>query len=94
MDLTLRGTWDFQTKLVRRKGTGSEELDKAIKKDFIINKPEENRDQALASRADEDKCKRAREDISLSRSSISKSERLEIVWSVVVLFGVDKVLTG
>ena len=52
-------------------------MDKATKKDFTINKPEEDKDQANASRANGDKCKWVREDISLSRPSISKSEKLQ-----------------
>ena len=51
-------------------------MEKTEKKDFIVNKREEDKDQTCTSRMDSDKCKRAREGISLSKSSISKSERL------------------
>ena len=66
----------FQTKLEGMKGTGSEWLDKATKKDFTVNKPKEDKDQTLACGVDGDKWKWVREDIILSRSSISKSETL------------------
>ena len=73
-DLTLKGTWDFQTKLVERKGIRSRWLDKAIKKRLYYKI--KDKDQALTSRADGDKSKQVRDNISLSRSSFSKSERL------------------
>ena len=56
-DLTLRKTWDFQIKLVRRKGIGAKWSDKAAKKDFTVNKLEENKDQAITFGANGDKCK-------------------------------------
>ena len=46
------------------------------KNNFIVNKPEEDKNQTLASRMDENKCKREREDKSFSKSLISKLERL------------------
>ena len=48
-DLTLNGAWDFQTKSTRNDGVGSIWLDKTEKNDFIVNKPEEDKDQALKS---------------------------------------------
>ena len=69
-DLTLKKTWDFQTKLVGKKGVGLEWWDKTKKKDSTVNKFEEDKDQALVSRTDGDKCKWAREDMSLFKSSI------------------------
>ena len=77
-DLTLKGTWDFQTKLVEGKGTRPKWLDKTKKKNFIVNKLEEDKDQAIVLGTDRDKCKWARENISLSKSSISKLERLQL----------------
>lgn len=42
-----------------------------------MNKPDKDKDQVLASGMDKDKYKRVREDMSLSRSPISKLERLQ-----------------
>ena len=75
-DLTIKGTSNFQTKLVEKKGTESEWLNKARKKGFTVNKPKENKNQTLAFGANRDKCKWVREVMSLSRSSISKLESL------------------
>lgn len=47
-------------------------LDKTKKKDFIVDKLEEDKDQALAFGTNRDKCKWEKEDICLSRSLISK----------------------
>lgn len=63
--------------MVGRKGTRLDKLDKAKKKDFAKNKPKENKNQTLVSRMDGDKCTRVSEEISLSRSSISKSMKLQ-----------------
>ena len=43
-DLTLKGTWDFQTKLVEKTGDELERWDKARKKDLIVNNPAEDKD--------------------------------------------------
>ena len=43
---------------------------------FIENDPVEIKDQTLESMVEKDKCTKLSEDISLSRSSISKSMRL------------------
>ena len=51
-------------------------MDNDKKRDFTINKPKEDNDQALASRKDGDKFARVRENISLSRFSISRLVRL------------------
>ena len=48
-DLTLNGAWDFQTKSIGNDGVGLIWLDKTEKSDFTMNKPEEDRDQALES---------------------------------------------
>lgn len=44
---------------------------------FTINKLEEDKDQTFASRTNGDKCKKEREDTSLSKSPNSKSEKLQ-----------------
>lgn len=67
---------DFQTKSIGNDGIGSIWLDRIEINDFTINKTEKDRDQALESGPNGDKYKCEREDMSLSRSSISKSERL------------------
>ena len=43
---------------------------------FIENEPMEYKDQTLESMIEKDKCTKLSEDMSLSRSSISKSMRL------------------
>lgn len=48
---------------------------KAKRKDFTINEPEGDIDQILAFGTNSDKYIKVREDMSLSRSSISKSMR-------------------
>ena len=50
--------------------------DKTVKKDLIVNNPEDNKDQDLASEADVDKFIQSRECMRRSRSSISESVRL------------------
>ena len=47
-----------------------------MKKDFSKNEPMKNKDQTLESMIEKDKCTKLSEDMSLSRSSISKSMRL------------------
>ena len=83
-DLTLNRACDFQTKSrgndgvksIGNDGVKSIWLDMIEKNDFTMNKPQENRDQALELGPDQDKCKYKREDMSLSRSSMSRSKRL------------------
>ena len=43
-DLTLKGTWEFQTNLVGKAGGESEYWDKARKKDFIVKSLEWDKD--------------------------------------------------
>ena len=74
--LTLNRACDFQTKSIGNDGVKSIWLDMIEKNDFTMNKPQENRDQALELGPDRDKCKYKREDMSLSRSSMSRSKRL------------------
>ena len=74
--LTLKGTWDFHTNLVGKNGDESGIWDKVVKKDLIVNNPEDNKDQDLASEADVDKFIQSRECMRHSRSSISESVRL------------------
>ena len=56
-DLTLKGTWEFQTNLVGKTGGESEQWDKARKKDLTVKSPEEDKDQDLASGTENVKCK-------------------------------------
>ena len=74
--LTLDETLDFHTNLAGKKGTNTDYLDKAKKKDFTKNVFVKDRDQDLVSRIEGDKCTRGSEDIILSKLSISKSVRL------------------
>ena len=50
--------------------------DKAVKKDLTVNKPEDNKDHDLASKAEVDKFIQSRECMRHSRSSILESVRL------------------
>ena len=61
-ELTLDGTSNIHIKLAEKKGPKLDNLDKAKKKDFIKNKPEEKSDQALVSRIEGDKCTKVSED--------------------------------
>ena len=72
--LTFEGAFDFHRNLAERNKIGFEKLDKAKKKDFTVNKPEKDKDQTFESKIG-DKCTKLREDMSLSRSSISISVR-------------------
>lgn len=74
--MTLDETLDFRRNLAIVKRTMSIGLGNAKKRDFIENKLEEDNDQALAFGMDGVKCTQMREDMSLLRSSISKSLRL------------------
>ena len=68
----------FPNKISREKGIRSKWLDKTKQKHFTVNKPNEYKDQALTG-TNRDKYKQVKEDISLSRSSISKSKGYD--WS-------------
>ena len=74
--MTFEGTFDFQTKLVGKKGIGLGGLDNTRKKDFIENELEEDKDHALESIVVGDKCTKVSHDMSLSRESILISVRL------------------
>ena len=50
---------------------------KKNKKDFTENKPKKDKNQALEFAAEEDKCTKVSEDMSLSRFSISILRRLQ-----------------
>ena len=65
--MTFDRTLDFHTNLAGKKGTNTDYLDKAKKKDFTKNVFVEDRDQDLVSRIEGDKCSRVSEDTSLSR---------------------------
>ena len=52
------------------------EIGQDQKKSFIVNKPKEDKDQAFEIIAEREKCIELKEDMSLSRSSISISMRL------------------
>ena len=74
--LTLKGTWQFHTNLVRKNGDKPGIWDKAIKKNLTVNNPEDDKDHDLASGAEVDICIQSRDHMRRSRSLISKSERL------------------
>ena len=74
--MTLEGTFDFHKNLVGRKGTKTNNLVKPTKKDFTENTPEEGT-QVFVFGTNGDKCTWEREVINLSKSSISKSFRLQ-----------------
>ena len=63
--LTFEGTFDLHKNLVRRNKTGFEKFDKAKKKDLIVNKLDEDKDQALESAIEGEKCTELREDMSV-----------------------------
>ena len=75
--LTFAGAFDFHINLAGRNMIGYEKLDKAKKKDFTVNKPKEDKDQTYESITAGDRCDELRKDMSLSRSSISISMRLQ-----------------
>ena len=59
-----------------KNGNESDIWDKVVKKDLIVNNPEDNKDQDLTSEAEVDKCIQSRERMRRSRSSISELDRL------------------
>ena len=73
---TFGGAFDFQIKLVGRKGIRLEDLDKAMEKDLTENEPVGYKHQPLESMVEEDDCLALSENMSLSSSSISRSVRL------------------
>ena len=75
--LNIDETFDFYKNLGGWKGIGFDVLNEAKKKDFIENKFEEDSAQALVFETDGDNCVWEREDMSLSRSLISKSMELQ-----------------
>ena len=74
-DLTLKGTCEFQTNLVGNTGGDSEYWDKTRKKDLTVKRLEGDKDQDLLSGTEGDMCRRSRDRIRLSKSSISESVR-------------------
>ena len=67
--LILYETLDFHINLAREKKTIFDILDKIMKNDLTKKSPEEINDHALASRVDEDKGTRVRDDMSLSTTT-------------------------
>ena len=67
--LIFEGTFELHKNLAGRNKTGLETFDKAKKKDFTENKPDEDKDHALES-AKGEKRTELREDINLWRRSI------------------------
>ena len=74
-DSTSNRACDFQIESVGNDGIWLVWLDMIEKNDFTVNKLQEDKDQVLKLGPDGDKCKWEREDMSLWRSPISKSER-------------------
>ena len=73
--MTLKGTWAFQTNLVGKIVGDSEYWDKARKKDWTVKRPEGDKDQDLLFGTEGDMCRRSKDRIRPSKSSISESER-------------------
>lgn len=74
---TLDDTLDFHRNSAIEKGTTSIGLDQDRKNEFTKNKLEKDNNQVIVFGMDGDKCTLIRENISLSRSSVSKSLRLQ-----------------
>ena len=74
--MTLKETWDFQTNLVGKTGGEPKHWDKARKKDLTVKSPDEDKDQDLASRTENYKCRQSSDHMRPSKSSISGSDRL------------------
>ena len=81
--LTFEGTFELHKNLAGRNNIGFETFDKAKKKDFIENNPDEDKDHALESDEEGEKSIELREDINLWRRSISESV-------IVILLLMDK----
>ena len=63
--LTFEGTFELHKNLAGRNNIGFETFDKAKKKDFIENNPDEDKDHALESDEEGEKSTELREDINL-----------------------------
>ena len=63
--------------MVGKTGREPEHWDKARKKDLTVKSPEEDKDQDLASGTENDTCRHSSDRMRPSKSSISKSERLQ-----------------
>ena len=74
--LTFEGAFDLHKNLVIMNKTWFEKSDKGKKKNLTVNKPNEDKDQALESTTKGEKCTELREDMSLWKSSIFVSVRL------------------
>ena len=74
--LTFEGAFELHKNLARRNKIGFETFDKAKKKDFTENKPDNDKDQVLKFAKEGEKSTELKEDIKLLRRSISKSVKL------------------
>ena len=63
--LTFEGAFEFHKNLARRNKIGFEKFDKAKKKDLTENKLDEDKDQAIESAIEGEKCIELREDMIL-----------------------------
>ena len=73
--LDFEGDLRIPDKLVGKTGGDSKYWDKARKKDLTVKRPEGDKDQDLLSGTEGDMCRRSRDRIMPSKSSISESER-------------------
>ena len=62
--LTSEGAFDLHKNLAGRNKTKFKKFDKAKKKNLTVNKPDKDKDQALESVAEGEKCTEPREDMS------------------------------
>ena len=62
--LTFKGAFDLHKNLARRNKTKFKKFDKAKKKNLIVNKSDKDKDQALESAAEGEKCTEPWEDMS------------------------------
>ena len=63
--LTFEGAFELYKNLVGRNKIGFEKFDKAKKKDLTKNKPDEDKEQALESATEGEKCIELRKDMIL-----------------------------
>ena len=63
--------------MAKKNGIGFGRLDKTKKENFIQNKPKDDKNQALKSTVEGDKCIGVSENTSLSKKSISLSIKLQ-----------------
>ena len=63
--LTFEGAFELHKNLARRNKIGFEKFDKAKKKDLTENKLDEDKDQAIESATEGEKCIELREDMIL-----------------------------